>query len=74
MAEDYAPFDIDVTTEAPATLSTATVAHALITSVVQEDGSAMPEARSGLWGIAYVDIFGSAWASSYSPALGELAQ
>lgn len=69
VAEDYAPFDIDVTTERPSTLNPKTVAHALITNSRQTNNKLMPDFESGLWGIAYMDIFGDSAALKWSPAL-----
>ncbi len=65
MAEDYAPFNIDVTTERPATFTTRT-AHALITRNTDANGLDNPAATSG--GVAYVNVFGSASYASYRPA------
>ena len=70
VAEDYAPFDIDVTTEQPAAW-TMNTAHALITPVVDAKGTNCP--HFGFGGIAYVDIFGQTGCSyndpnCYSPA------
>ena len=66
VAEDYAPWQIDVTTEAPATL-TPTTAVALITSATTIDGKPMPSNTAG--GIAYLDTFGYYDAQYYGPAL-----
>ena len=67
VAEDYAPFDIDVTTEQPASFDNHT-GRVLITEDQQANGSAMPSKGAG--GVAYVDVFGlSNYASYYSPAL-----
>lgn len=64
MAEDYAPFDIDVTTEEP-DVWTSTTLHALITADVDYNGVECP--HYGYGGIAYVDIFDSAYTTSRSP-------
>lgn len=53
VAEDYAPFDVDVTTEQP--VWTKTTAHALITPGVDANGTACPHNSYG--GIAYLDAF-----------------
>lgn len=60
IAEDYAPFDVDVTTELPATW-TPTTGHALITPTIDMNGVSCPHSTAG--GIAYVNVFGT---SSYS--------
>jgi hypothetical protein len=54
MAEDYAPFNIDVTTERPAPFGTRT-AHALITRNTYANGQDNPAATAG--GVAYVNAF-----------------
>lgn len=70
VSEDYAPFDVDVTTEEPTW--TSTTGHALITEDVDENGVDCP--HEGYGGIAYLDKFGKAWYSynyggtCYSPA------
>lgn len=67
VAEDYSPFDIDVTTERPAAFTRRT-AHALITSRTDANGVAMPYNTSG--GIAYVEAFNDPeFVTYYSPAL-----
>lgn len=65
MAEDYAPFDVDVTTEEPAVFGTRT-ARALITRNSDADGLATPASTAG--GVAYVNVFGSSSFAYYSPA------
>ena len=66
MAEDYAPFDIDVTTEAPAVINNST-AICLITRNTDANGD--PNPSSGAGGVAYVNVFGrSDYISTYSPA------
>ncbi|HEY5621493.1 MAG TPA: zinc-dependent metalloprotease family protein [Pontiella sp.] len=71
VAEDYAPFDIDVTTEEPATWNRYT-GHVLITPELDKNGVACPHEGSG--GVAFVDVFGAAEYSydfageCYSPA------
>lgn len=65
--EDFVGFDVDVTTEEPATF-TATTARALITASVDANGVAMPSSTAG--GVAYLSRFGSTnYVSTYSPAL-----
>jgi len=70
VAEDYAPFDVDVTTEQPP-VWTATTGHALITPTLDANGKQCPHYTYG--GIAYVDVFGDYdysynSAGSHSPA------
>ncbi len=65
MAEDYAPFNIDVTTERPGTFTTRT-AHALITRNTDANGLENPAAAAG--GVAYVNVFASASYANYRPA------
>ena len=65
MAEDYAPFNIDVTTERPATFTTRTT-HAVITRNTDANGLDNPAATSG--GVAYVNVFASPSFSTYRPA------
>lgn len=65
VAEDYAPFNIDVTTERPATFGTRT-AHALITRHTDANGSANPSSAAG--GIGYVNVFATANYATHSPA------
>ncbi|HKS38448.1 MAG TPA: M12 family metallo-peptidase, partial [Verrucomicrobiae bacterium] len=65
VAEDYAPFNIDVTTERPASFGTRT-AHALITRNTDANGDANPSSTAG--GVAYVNVFGNANYASYRPA------
>ncbi|WP_374089806.1 Ig-like domain-containing protein [Methylomicrobium lacus] len=67
VAEDFAPFNIDVTTEIPAVFGP-TVGRVLITQDVDQYGLAMPSQGAG--GVAYVNVFGrSDYATKYSPAL-----
>eukprot|EP00056_Hartaetosiga_gracilis_P010041 m.147588 g.147588 ORF g.147588 m.147588 type:complete len:842 (-) comp13242_c1_seq18:180-2705(-) len=69
VAEDYAPFNIDVTTEKPSNFQSVTTIHALVTHSDQTDGSPMPETSPGVLGVAYVDIYDYAAIEYYSPAL-----
>lgn len=65
VAEDYAPFDIDITTERPATFTTRT-AHALITRSTDANGVTNPEgANAG--GVAYLDVFNTGSYATYRP-------
>ena len=66
VAEDYAPFNVDVTTALPATFGS-NVARAVITRDSDRNGRAMP--LQGAGGVAYVGVFGFAYLSYYSPAL-----
>jgi PKD repeat protein len=67
VAEDYAAFDIDVTTEEPASFGP-TVGRVLITAHTDANGRPMPSSTAG--GVAYVNVWGSSrYASYYSPAL-----
>ncbi len=69
VAEDYAPYDIDVTTQDPASLGISfgpQVARVLITRNTDETGAAMPSSSSG--GVAYVNVWGRSDYTKYSPA------
>ncbi len=66
IAEDYAAFDVDVTTEAPASFGPHT-GHLLLTDDSDELGRAMPAQGAG--GVAYVNVFGRSNYPYYSPAL-----
>ena len=67
IAEDLAPYDIDVTTEEPAGFNS-TTGHVLITDSVDDNGNFMP--CSGGGGVAYVNVFGLGnYHTFYSPAL-----
>jgi len=66
IAEDLAPFDIDVTTEAPNSFGPK-VGHILITSKTDANGSLMPHSASG--GVAYVGVWGRSNYEYYQPAL-----
>ena len=65
VAEDYAPFDIDVTTERPVVLGIRT-AHALITRSTDANGDPNPYSYAG--GVAYVNVFGTTSYPTYRPA------
>jgi hypothetical protein len=65
VAEDYAPFNVDVTTERPAVFGTRT-AHALITRNTDADGQPNPSSSAG--GVAYVNVFGTSSMASSRPA------
>jgi hypothetical protein len=66
IAEDFAPFDIDVTTQEPSTL-TNTTGRVLITRNTDASGQAMPWSTAG--GVAYVGVWGRSDYDYYSPAL-----
>ncbi|MFN7140958.1 MAG: hypothetical protein ACK4UN_16630, partial [Limisphaerales bacterium] len=65
MAEDFAPFDINVTTERPTTFNNRT-AHALITRSTDANGAANPHSTAG--GVAYVNVFNTSNFAKYRPA------
>ena len=65
VAEDYAPFDIDVTTERPSVFDNRTC-HALITSGYDANGQNNPSNEGG--GVAYVGVHGSQDYAYYRPA------
>jgi len=66
VAEDFAPFDIDVTTEDPVVFNSQT-GHVLITRNFDTNNVEMPYSNAG--GVAYVGVFGrSDYPTSYSPA------
>jgi hypothetical protein len=65
VAEDYSPFNIDVTTERPAVFGTRS-AEALITRNTDRDGSPNPSSSAG--GIAYINVFGGSSYASFRPA------
>lgn len=67
IAEDYAPFDIDVTTEAPPAFGPK-VGHILITSGRDAKGDLLPAGDSA-GGIAYVNVWGRSDYPNYQPAL-----
>ncbi len=65
VAEDYAPFNVDVTTERPAVFGNRT-AHALVTRSTDANGAPNPASGSG--GVAYVNVFGTTSYARYRPA------
>lgn len=65
VAEDFAPFNVDVTTERPAVLHPR-VAHALITRNTDANGAPNPSSTAG--GVAYVNVFGLSSFASFRPA------
>ncbi len=66
VAEDMAPFDVDVTTEEPASFGPQ-VGRVLITRDADVYGNPMPAQGAG--GVAYVGVFGASYYAYYSPAL-----
>jgi len=66
MSEDFAAFDIDITTEEPAVF-TDTTGRVLFTHDSDASGFAMPSQNAG--GVAYVNAFGQSYYNYYSPAL-----
>ena len=66
VAEDFRPFDIDITTEEPSAFGL-TTARVLITTATDANNVAMPHANAG--GVAYLDVFGDPEFPYYSPAL-----
>jgi PKD repeat protein len=66
VAEDYAPFDINVTTEAPGAAGPE-VGHVVVTSHKSAEGHLMPFHQSG--GVAYVGTWARNDAAYYSPIL-----
>ena len=67
VAEDLAPFNIDVTTEEPASFDRYT-GHVLVTHTIDKTGADMPSNGGG--GVAYVGVFGASnYHTYYSPAL-----
>jgi hypothetical protein len=65
MAEDYAPFNINVTTERPGTFNNRT-AVALITRKTDANGAPNPYNWAG--GVAYVNVFNTIHYAKYRPA------
>ena len=70
VAEDYAPFNVNVTTVEPATFNSR-VARALVTKSTDSSGINLPSSTAG--GVAYINVFGDVYgqgtyASKYSPA------
>lgn len=67
IAEDFAPYEIDVTTEEPENLNSHT-GRILITASQDANGKNMPSSTAG--GVAYVNVWGrSDYHTKYSPAL-----
>ena len=66
LAEDFAAFNVDVTTERPNRFNS-TTGHILVTPDVDATGLNMPHAGAG--GVAYVNVWGRSNYDYYSPAL-----
>ncbi len=66
IAEDYAAFDIDVTTEAPAAFGP-NVGHILVTRKADQNGNPIYTCSCG--GVAYVGVWGGSSFPYYQPAL-----
>jgi len=66
VAEDFAPFDIDVTTEEPSAFGP-NVGHILVTRKADRAGKVIYNCNCG--GVAYVDVWGGSNYSFYQPAL-----
>ncbi len=66
VAEDFAPYDIDVTTEQPASFD-ANTGHILVTRKADEYGNLIYNCNCG--GVAYVNVWGRSNYSYYQPAL-----
>ncbi len=65
VAEDYAPFDVDITTEAPPSYGP-NVGHILITNITDAEGD---DIYDGGGGVAYVNVWGRSNFEEYQPAL-----
>jgi Metallo-peptidase family M12/Viral BACON domain len=64
VSEDYALFDVNVTTARPSSFTTRT-AMALITRSTDENGASNP---GGGGGVAYIDVFATSSYATYRPA------
>jgi hypothetical protein len=64
VAEDYVPFDVDVTTEDPGKLGP-TIGWILVTSTTDANDRPLPEPAAG--GVSYVNTFGYGQTAFYSP-------
>jgi len=65
IAEDYSGFDVDVTTEAPASFGPGT-GWILVTNSDAGSSAPLPAASAG--GVAYVGVWGASYYTSYQPA------
>ena len=66
VAEDYAPFNVDVTTQQPSTF-TSNTGHVLITPGVDKNGVLLPYGNAS-GGVAYVDVWGDSDFAYFNPA------
>lgn len=66
IAEDYAPYAIDVTTEKPASFGP-NVGHLLVTRKADRNGNSIYTCSCG--GVAYVNVWGASNYTYYQPAL-----
>ena len=66
IAEDYTPFDIDVTTEAPVAFGP-NAGHILVSPRIDANGN--PIYPNAVGGVAYVGVWGRSNFESYQPAL-----
>ena len=64
VAEDYVPFDVDVTTEDPGKLGP-TIGWILVTSSTDANATPLPEPAAG--GVSYLNTFGYGQTAYYSP-------
>lgn len=65
MAEDFAPFNVDVTTERPASFTTRT---AMVVITRNTDANGQPNPASTAGGVAYVNVFARSDFGFYRPA------
>lgn len=65
VAEDFAPFNIDVTTEDPGKLGP-NIGWILVTDSAQGSAASLPDSRAD--GVAYVNTYGYGQTARYSPA------
>jgi hypothetical protein len=65
VSEDYAPFNVDVTTERPNSFNNHT-ANAVITRSTDANGAPNPSSTAG--GVSYVNVFGSTAYATYRPS------
>ncbi|MFC1775846.1 PKD domain-containing protein [Pseudomonadota bacterium] len=63
IAEDFAPFDIDITTELPSSFDDFT-GRVVFTHDIDANGEDMPSVNAG--GVAYVDVFGETGVYNYA--------
>jgi len=66
IAEDFAPFDVDVTTEKPASFGPS-VGHILVTRKADQYGNSIYNCSCG--GVAYLNVWGASNYPYYQPAL-----